>query len=313
MEGNIILLSRFYTSVGGGPTLIRDGAVIKDPCPPEGFSNSDECRDAQQTAVGVSRDGQTLIIAVAESRTGYQMGLILERYGAHSAMKLDGGGSSQLWFEGDLIFHAEGNQGRPIADAILIFREDIPRHDSFITSQSEFPIVEPGETVDLSFELQNSGYLTWEHELPYSVRFVGGDRLGLSRFYPLDADVPPGGDIQWSQSIVAPLEPGAYTTIWQMTYEDSASNVEEIGPKIGYIVTVLPEGSPPDLGDAIRQLIEEAQREAEESLEEFLARIEEEIERRIEEELGKICRCQQPVFGILVLALVLSKRKRTSS
>jgi hypothetical protein len=92
----------------------------------------------------------------------------------------------------------------------------------------------------------------------------------------------------------------------------TAGNVEEIGPEIGYIVTVLPEGSPPDLVDAIRQLIDEAQREAEESLEEFLAAIEEEIERRIEEELGRIDCCGQPVFGILVLALVLSKRKRKS-
>ena len=335
-EDNIILLSRFYNSVGGGPILVRGGEIIPQPClvPEEhvsrcnctylnddgscncaclGRSSPCTCRNPAQTAVGVSQDGRTLIIVVAESKSGEEVGEILQRYGAYRAMKFDGGGSSQLWFEGDLTFHAEGNQGRRVADAILIFREDIPRHDSLIIAQSEFPIVEPGETVDLSFTLRNRGYLTWERELPYNVRFVDGDRLDLHQFYPLDVDVPPDGDMPWSRSIVAPQQPGAYTTIWQMTYEDSAGNVEKIGPEIGFIVTVLPEGSLPNLGDAIRQLIEEAQREAEETLEEFLSRIEEEIERRIDEELSKITICGQPVFGIIFLALVLSMRKRKNS
>lgn len=315
VENEIIQLSRFYTSAGGGPILIRNGEVITDPCSvPEENVTAYNCSDTQQTAVGVSKDGKTLIIVVAESKTGEEVGNILQRYGAYTGMKFDGGGSSQLWFEGDLVYHkpTEGIEGRKVANAILVFREDIPRHDSLIISQSEFPIVEPGETVDLSFKLQNRGYLTWEHKLPYNVRSAGGDRLGLSQFYPLDADIPPGSDMQWSQSIVAPQEPGAYLTIWQMTYENSSGNVEEIGTEIGYIVTVVPKGSSPDLGNAIRQLIEETQRKAEETLQEFLSRIEEEIERRIKKELGEFTICGQPVFGI-TLALVLSRRKRKNS
>ena len=311
----IVHLSRFYTSVGGGPILSQVGEVISNPCGVEGENvTAYNCSDTQQTAVGVSEDGKTLIIVVAESKTGQEMGDILKRYGAFTAMKLDGGGSSQLWIDGDLTYHdpTEGKDGRRVANAILIFREKIPRHDSIISSQSEFPVVAPGERVNISFELRNTGFLTWEQELPYSIRFISGDRLGLSQFYPLNADVPLGASVQWSQSISAPQGPGTYQTLWQMTYEDSAGNIEEIGPKIGYIVTVLPQGSSLDLESAVQQLIAEAEREAQETLEQFMARLENEINKRIEEELKKITICGQPVFGFLILSLILSKRKRKS-
>ena len=313
ITNKLIQLSRFYTSVGGGPTLVWDGKPIADPCSISQENVTDHnCIDTQQTAVGVSKDGKTLIIVVVESRTGAEMGEILVRYGANTGMKLDGGGSSQLWFNGDLVYHdpKEGQNGRAIADALLIFQEKIPRHDSVITAQSAYPIVAPGEKVELSFELQNRGFLTWQHELPYNIRFINGEHLGLSNYYPLGADVPPGTNVKWSQSIVAPQKPGAYQTTWQLTYEDSAGHVEGIGPKIGYIVTVLPEGTPVSLKDAVRQLIDAAQQQAQESFDEFLSRLVDEINKRIEQETRKITICGQPIFGMLALALIISQRKR---
>jgi exopolysaccharide biosynthesis protein len=313
VANEIVQLSRFFTSVGGGPLLIQNGEVISDPCSVPGENvTGHNCSDTQQTAIGLSKDGKTLIIVVAESRTGQQVAEILKRHGAFTALKVDGGGSSQLWFEGDLIYYdpEEGKEGRPIANALLIFREKIPRHDSFIINQSEFPVVAPGGIVNLAFELQNTGFLTWDQKLPYSIRFIGGDRLGLSNFYPLEGSVPPGAHIQWSQSFSAPTKPGTYQTIWQMTYEDINGNVEAIGPKVGYIVTVLPEGSSLDLSEIVNQLIDQARREAGETVEEFLARLEAEINRRIDEELKKITICGQPILSLVVLGLVLGKRKQ---
>ena len=101
VTNRIVQLSRFYNSVGGGPILVRNGEVIENPCLVRSENVTDyNCSDIQQTAVGVSQDGKTMIVVVAESKTGEEMGNILLRYGAYNGMKLDGGGSSQLWFEG---------------------------------------------------------------------------------------------------------------------------------------------------------------------------------------------------------------------
>jgi exopolysaccharide biosynthesis protein len=313
VDEGIVQLSRLFTSVGGGPILVQNGVAIENPCSiPYESVTAHNCSDTQQTAVGLSADGQTLIIVVAESKTGEEMGEILVRYGAATGMKLDGGGSSQLWFEGKKIYYdqSEGINGRPVANAILIFREQIPRHYLMVVMQSEFPIVGPGETVEISFELQNSGFLTWKKELPYALRFTSDERINLPKLYLLEGDIPPGGTLGWSQSIIAPMEPGTYQIIGQMSYDGDSEHVEEIGPKIGFIITVLPKGSPPNLESAIQQLIDAAQMEAQETLEDFLSRLEDAINKRIEQELKKITICGQPVFGLLALGLMMGKTLR---
>lgn len=283
----IIHLTRFYNAAGGGPRLIRDGQVISNPCnvPGENVKGSD-CRKTAQTAVGLSQDGHTLIIIVAESRTGEEMGQILQRYGAYSAMKLDGGGSSQLWFEGNLVFHAEGSQGRRVANAILIFQERIPHHDVFVLAQSEYPVVEPGEEISLSFTVRNVGFLTWDDRLPYGLQHTDGERFGLNAWQPIPATIAPNSDLQWNLAFTAPSEPGAYITRWQMTYRDSEGNMEPVGPKIGFIVTVLPEGSSPDLAEMIRQIIAQAQEELGQDLTNFLEDLQQQIQTIIDREIN---------------------------
>lgn len=289
VTNEIIQLSRFYNSIGGGPTLIRDGNVIPAPCAVESENvKTSDCRDTGQTAIGVSEDGETLIVVVAESKTGEEMGQILRRYGAYDGMKLDGGGSSQLWFEDDLIYHDpnEGPQGRRVADAILIFRESISRHDAFILSQGEHPVVAPGEEVSLSFTVRNVGFLTWDERLPYALQHTNGERFGLDDWQPIPATIAPNSDLQWNLTFTAPTEPGAYITRWQMAYRDNADNVEAVGPEIGYIVTVLPEGSSPDLAEMISQIIEQAQAELGEELNNFLEDIQQQIQAIIDREIN---------------------------
>jgi hypothetical protein len=317
LEDEIIHLTRLYNTVGGGPTLVRNGEVIKDPCDPEKGENVTRhtCSDTDQTAVGVSQDGQTFIVVVADKETGQDMGNILRRYGAYSAIKLDGGDSSQLWYrKGDLVKAG----GRSIANAVLIFREQIPRHDASTTFQSEHPIVEPGEAVTLTFELWNVGFLTWESDLPYALVHTGGEAFGLETWQPLPASIQPGQNIEWTLRFNAPQEPGAYQTRWQMGYS-TRETIEPIGPEIGFIVTVLPEERSPDLAEIIRQMIDQAQQEAEQRLDEFLTDLQERIQKRIEEEIERQARAWLPdcleslLFGtgiIVSSTFFLSRRKR---
>jgi hypothetical protein len=308
--------TRLYNSVGGGPTLVRDGKTIEKPCLVR-EENVEEynCSDTGQTAVGISQDGRTFIIVVADSRSGEEMGGILKRYGAYSAIKLDGGDSSQLWYrKGEPVKPG----GRGIADAIVIFREKIPRHDAQLSYQSEFPVVERGEAVTFTFELWNVGFLTWESDLPYALTHTGGETFGLETWQPLPAPIQTGQNIEWTLPFNAPQEPGAYQSRWQMAYS-TQETTEPIGPEIGFIVTVLPEDRSPNFTDIIRQMIDQAQQEAEQRLDEFLTDLQERIQKRIEEEIERQARawlpdCLEPCLfgtGIIVSStFFLSRRRR---
>ncbi|MEV7091042.1 phosphodiester glycosidase family protein [Streptomyces sp. NPDC093085] len=84
------------TAVGGRELLVVDGKPVGH----EGEGNN---ATAPRTAVGFSRDGATLYVLSVDGRqadsggvTLTELGLMMARAGAHSALNLDGGGSSTL-------------------------------------------------------------------------------------------------------------------------------------------------------------------------------------------------------------------------
>lgn len=90
-------------AIGGGPLIIRDGAVYHDALvPAPGAVNAYN----PLTAVGVSKDGRYALFAVCNGRrhdsirsrgfTYAEMADYLLAYGAYQAMIFDGGGSSEL-------------------------------------------------------------------------------------------------------------------------------------------------------------------------------------------------------------------------
>jgi hypothetical protein len=112
-----------YNAVGGGPQIISNGQYvpIQQACSSEGFGAywCNETTATAQTAVGLSQDRRTLILAVSSgSKTASQVAQALINRGAWTGIKLDGGGSSQLWYNGQTL-----RQGsRDIANALLVFR-----------------------------------------------------------------------------------------------------------------------------------------------------------------------------------------------
>ncbi|MBN2358658.1 MAG: phosphodiester glycosidase family protein [Deltaproteobacteria bacterium] len=85
-------------AVGGRPTLVKDGAV------PSSFNRTDCSVRHPRTAVGLSRDRQTLIMAVVDGRSSVSIGMtcaelaaLMREMGAYTAINLDGGGSSTMW------------------------------------------------------------------------------------------------------------------------------------------------------------------------------------------------------------------------
>ncbi len=88
--------------ISGRPLLVRAGVAI--PPPDCNDPIAIPCTRAPRTAVGVSADGNTMWIAVADGWqaisagvTAAELGAFLQARGAYMALNLDGGGSSTLY------------------------------------------------------------------------------------------------------------------------------------------------------------------------------------------------------------------------
>lgn len=122
--------NRYFTTMGGGPLFITQGKRLQSfagdvaPCDAESIDRR-FCTDSRAwSAVAMTRDRRTLIVAAtpeSNGKTMWRMADILLAAGAWTAMKLDGGGSTQLWYResGVLI-----PSNRAIADALLVFAND---------------------------------------------------------------------------------------------------------------------------------------------------------------------------------------------
>lgn len=88
-------LDRIDTAFGGGGKLLVDGKITEAIATVAGGRQP-------RTAFGVSKDGNTAILMVVDGRgdsigaTHWEMGLLMQEYGAYEAMHLDGGGSSTM-------------------------------------------------------------------------------------------------------------------------------------------------------------------------------------------------------------------------
>ncbi|HEY8430112.1 MAG TPA: phosphodiester glycosidase family protein [Sandaracinaceae bacterium] len=101
-------LRQLTDSVSGRPLLVVNGQVARDVLDAFPTANHRQPR----TAAGVSRDGRTVVLAVADGRQGHSRGLTLYQLarlmielGAHRAINLDGGGSSVMYVarEGGIV------------------------------------------------------------------------------------------------------------------------------------------------------------------------------------------------------------------
>jgi len=69
----------------------------------------------------MTQDGRYLIVVVSDiDKTMDQAAAVLIAEGAWKAIKLDGGGSTQVWFKSANLQSIIGG-GRPVANAILVF------------------------------------------------------------------------------------------------------------------------------------------------------------------------------------------------
>lgn len=116
------------TAVSGWPMLVKQCAALTATELPGGdaFTRSPHPR----TAVGVSEDGATLYLVVADGRREGVPGLTLARLARFmaeelktcAAMNLDGGGSSAMWVSERIVNQPSDKKERRVADHLAVIR-----------------------------------------------------------------------------------------------------------------------------------------------------------------------------------------------
>jgi len=110
--------------VSGHPGLVDDGASVAS-------DTSDFCSTRHpRTALGLSKDGRTLILAVVDGRSSASVGMrctelaaLMVEMGAHRAINLDGGGSSTMWVRGSGVVNRPSDGAeRTVGNHLAILR-----------------------------------------------------------------------------------------------------------------------------------------------------------------------------------------------
>src|SRR5215207_7564384 len=113
-------------TVGGGPVLVRNGGPVFRA--QEAFTSSQLAPRAPRTGVGQTADGRVLMVVADGRRPGYSVGMTnfelaqtMVRLGAVTGTALDGGGSSSLAFDGQLLSRPSDSVGeRPVSNALQL-------------------------------------------------------------------------------------------------------------------------------------------------------------------------------------------------
>lgn len=108
-----------------GPELVRGGEAVAFNKAFDVISTRDT-RLEPRTAIGQIGPLHYIVIVVDGRQDGYSQGMTLQqlqqlfvRFGASTAMNLDGGGSTELWFQGQTLNHPAGGKERAVTDIIL--------------------------------------------------------------------------------------------------------------------------------------------------------------------------------------------------
>ncbi|HOX45988.1 MAG TPA: phosphodiester glycosidase family protein [Myxococcota bacterium] len=133
-------------AVGGRPLLVREGEALTS------FNRTDCTVRHPRTAVGLSRDRQTLYLAVVDGRSGVSVGMtcrelatLMAGLGAWTAMNLDGGGSTTMWLRGTGVLNdpSDGSE-RTVSDHLAVLADGSGAPGSCDWSVDE-PLLQAGE------------------------------------------------------------------------------------------------------------------------------------------------------------------------
>jgi len=116
-KGNPVNWSDVRTTIGAGPTLVKNGQIVLDAAK-EGFTDSKFTGRAQRSFIGETND-RFLVMGTVNDVTLGELASILKDMGLKNAINLDGGASSALMFDSKVITTPTRN----LSNAIVITRK----------------------------------------------------------------------------------------------------------------------------------------------------------------------------------------------
>jgi hypothetical protein len=225
------------TALGGGPQIVRDGAPVFRA--QEAFVSAQLNPRAPRTGVGQMKDGRIIMVAVDGRQPGWSVGMTnfelaqaLVRLGAVTGMALDGGGSTTMAFDGDLLNRPSDGSERPIADALVFAYTGV-----FV--RQPLPAVSPnGDSVDdvqpLAYKLVRGATVTATLTAPDGsapVTQTADQQVGT---YPVAFPPTPGVPVAegtWKLAVAATDDLGQQTA---MTRSFTVDNT------LGFLETSVP-------------------------------------------------------------------------
>ncbi|MEQ6899080.1 phosphodiester glycosidase family protein [Microbacterium sp. KR10-403] len=119
-----------WNTMSFGPAIVENGQTvdgIDDVEVDTNFGNHSIQGDQPRTAVGVIDDDHLVFVVVDGRDSGYSRGAsldelagIMEGLGAQTAYNLDGGGSSEMWFDGEVVNQPSNGGERATSDIFYI-------------------------------------------------------------------------------------------------------------------------------------------------------------------------------------------------
>jgi hypothetical protein len=112
-------------AISGWPMVVEDCAPVAQLPGSDHFTNAPHPR----TAVGLSADGRSLLLVVADGRredvpgpTLPELAALLVEVGVCTGLNLDGGGSSALWLGNRIVNRPSDRVERPVANHLAVVR-----------------------------------------------------------------------------------------------------------------------------------------------------------------------------------------------
>jgi hypothetical protein len=121
------------TVVGGWPMIVNDGKSVAEYADfVEGTFPRFSVTRHPRSAAGTSEDGSTLYLVTVDGRRESDSGMslmelakVMMQLGAYDAMNFDGGGSTTMVIDGQIVNRPSDQAGeRPIGSALLVIVED---------------------------------------------------------------------------------------------------------------------------------------------------------------------------------------------
>lgn len=105
----------FRFGLRGAVRLVRDSVVSPDP-KSQGFRDPRIWGSAPRTGAGLTKHGKLILMATAKPMTLSRFGRAMVKMGAVDAISLDGGGSTMLYYRGQMVISTR----RPLSNLLVV-------------------------------------------------------------------------------------------------------------------------------------------------------------------------------------------------